>query len=146
MTELEPQAFTIHGQPAQTFHRLPAVGAPAPALRLADAEFRDRTLDDFPGKQKILNIVPSLDTPVCQLSARKFNEAAARRTDTVDQSGGLFLSHGYADPPEGSESGSPRPVVRMMNDRCAQRKVRLCCISAPMADNEGSSSTVCAAG
>ena len=83
MTELEPQAFTIHGQPAQTFHRLPAVGAPAPALRLADAEFRDRTLDDFPGKQKILNIVPSLDTPVCQLSARKFNEAAARRTDTV---------------------------------------------------------------
>lgn len=70
----------------------------------------------------------------------------SRRTDTVDQSGGLFLCHGYADPPEVSEAGPPRPVVLMMNDRCAQRKVRLFCISAPMADNEGSSSTVCAAG
>ncbi len=32
----------------------------------------------FAGKRKVLNIVPSLDAPVCQASARKFNEAAAR--------------------------------------------------------------------
>ena len=83
MRELEPQAIQIHGNPAYTFDRLPAVGEPAPALHLADPEFKDWTLADFPGKQKVLNIVPSLDTPVCQVSARKFNEAVAQRSDVV---------------------------------------------------------------
>ena len=83
MRELEPQAILIQGSPAHTFDRLPAVGERAPGLQLADPEFKDRTLDDFPGKQKILNIVPSLDTPVCQRSARKFNEAIAERSDVV---------------------------------------------------------------
>jgi len=34
-------------------------------------------LKDFKGKRKVLNIVPSLDTPTCATSTRKFNEAAA---------------------------------------------------------------------
>ena len=83
MSELEPQAFTIGGNPAWTFSKLPAVGEAAPALHLADAEFKDWTLADFHGQKKILNIVPSLDTPVCQLSAKTFNEAVAQRTDAV---------------------------------------------------------------
>ena len=83
MSELKPQLFTIHGQPARTFHQLSAVGRIAPALCLADAEFKDWTLEDFPGKKKILNVVPSLDTPVCQLSAKKFNEEVARRNGVV---------------------------------------------------------------
>lgn len=83
MSELKPQVFTIRGETAHTFDRLPAVGEPAPALHLADQEFKDRTLDDFPGKKKILNIVPSLDTSVCQLSARKFNEEVTKRSDVV---------------------------------------------------------------
>lgn len=41
------------------------------------------TLADFAGKRKVLNIVPSLDTPVCQASARKFNEKASALADTV---------------------------------------------------------------
>ena len=83
MTELQPQAITIRGAPARTFDRLPAVGGVAPSFQLADQEFKDWSLADFAGKKKILNIVPSLDTPVCQLSARKFNEEAARRADVV---------------------------------------------------------------
>ena len=83
MTELQPQAITIRGAPARTFDRLPAVGGAAPPFCLADGEFRDRTLADYAGKKKILNIVPSLDTPVCQASARRFTEAVARRADTV---------------------------------------------------------------
>lgn len=83
MKELKPQAFTIHGNPAHTFDRMPAVGATAPALHLADQEFKDWTLADFPDKKKILNIVPSLDTPVCQLSAKRFNEEIAKRSDVV---------------------------------------------------------------
>ncbi|MDP0978162.1 thiol peroxidase, partial [Klebsiella pneumoniae] len=35
------------------------------------------------GKRKVLNIVPSLDTPVCATSTRKFNEAAAKLDNTV---------------------------------------------------------------
>ena len=83
MSELKPQAFTIHGGTAHTFTQLPAPGSQAPALHLADQEFKDWTLEDFPGKKKILNIVPSLDTPVCQLSAKKFNEEVAKRSDVV---------------------------------------------------------------
>ena len=83
MSELQPQAFTIHGNPAHTFTRLPAVGGVAPSFHLADQEFKDWSLDDFPGKKKILNIVPSLDTPVCQLSAQKFNEEVAKRANVV---------------------------------------------------------------
>ena len=83
MSELKPQAFTIHGGTAHTFTRLPSPGSQAPALHLADQEFKDWTLEDFPGKKKILNIVPSLDTPVCQLSAKKFNEEVAKRADVV---------------------------------------------------------------
>ena len=83
MSELRPQLFTIQGQPARTFHQLPEVGSAAPALCLADAEFKDWTLGDFSGKKKILNVVPSLDTPVCRLSAKKFNAEVARRNDVV---------------------------------------------------------------
>jgi len=83
MTELNPQPFTIHGDAAHTFTQLPAVGSKAPALLLPDQEFKDWTLEDFSGKKKILNIVPSLDTPVCQVSAKRFNEEAAKRDDVV---------------------------------------------------------------
>ena len=83
MRELEPQYFTIRGKAAHTFDRLPVRGSKAPDFHLADAEFRDWTLADFPGKKKVLNIVPSLDTPICQRSAKMFNELVARRSDTV---------------------------------------------------------------
>ena len=83
MSEAKSPAITIGGQPAFTFAPLPAVGSKAPPLHLADEEFRDWTLADFAGRKKILNIVPSLDTPVYQASVRKFNAAAAERADTV---------------------------------------------------------------
>ncbi len=83
MSQLAPQAFTIRGGPAHTFTRLPPAGRVAPAFRLADPEFKDWSLGDFAGKKKILNIVPSLDTAVCQLSAKKFNEEVARHPDVV---------------------------------------------------------------
>ena len=83
MTELHPQKFTIRGEAAFTFDQLPAVGRGAPDFHLADQDFRDWTLGDFAGKKKILNVVPSLDTAVCQLSAKKFNEEAAKRADVA---------------------------------------------------------------
>ena len=74
---------TFKGNPVQTSGNLPAKGSAAPDFKLARTDLADVSLQDFAGKKKILNIVPSLDTPVCQTSARRFNEAVARRTDTV---------------------------------------------------------------
>ncbi|XQU69585.1 Thiol peroxidase [Cupriavidus sp. H18C1] len=54
-----------------------------PAFSLVGKDLKDVTLADFAGKRKVLNIVPSLDTPVCQASARKFNEKASALADTV---------------------------------------------------------------
>lgn len=75
--------ITMGGNPIHTIGVLPAVGAIAPDFRLVDGELKDLTLADFAGKQKILNIVPSLDTPTCATSTRKFNEAAAKMPNAV---------------------------------------------------------------
>ncbi len=83
MQELEPQPFTIQGQPAFTFTALPSVGRPAPEFHLTDQSFQDWTLAHFAKKKKVLNIVPSLDLPLSRLSAEKFHAAVAARDDTV---------------------------------------------------------------
>lgn len=67
---------TLNGTPCKTVGELPKVGTKAPDFRLTDAELNDVTLGNFRGKRKLLNIVPSLDTPVCAASTRKFNEVA----------------------------------------------------------------------
>jgi thiol peroxidase len=62
---------------------LPAVGSTAPDFNLVAAGLKDVTLADYAGKKKILSIVPSLDTPVCATSAKRFNESAAGIDNTV---------------------------------------------------------------
>ncbi len=74
---------TLKGNPINTSGDLPAVGDLAPDFKLVTADLKDVTLADFAGKKKLLNIVPSLDTSVCALSTRKFNEHAKAHPDTV---------------------------------------------------------------
>ena len=74
---------TLKGNPFETFGDLPAEGSDLPAFRLVRGDLSDATLDDFAGKRKVINIVPSLDTPVCAAQARHFNEAAAALDNTV---------------------------------------------------------------
>lgn len=68
---------TFKGNPFQTAGNLPAVGKPAPAFVLTGGDLSDVTLAAFAGKTVVLNIVPSLDTGVCALSAKRFNAEAA---------------------------------------------------------------------
>jgi len=75
--------ITRYGNPIHTSGDLPRVGSPAPDFRLVDADLNDVTLADFRGKKKLLSIVPSLDTPTCALSTRKFNEQATAYPNTV---------------------------------------------------------------
>lgn len=74
---------TLQGNPFKVEGVLPSVGSQAPALTLTNGELADVTLANFAGKRKILNIVPSLDTPTCATSTRKFNEKAAGLNNTV---------------------------------------------------------------
>ena len=75
--------ITLKGSPFNTCGDLPAVGSAAPAFTLVNGELADVTLNTYAGKKKILNIVPSLDTPTCATSTRKFNEKASQLENTV---------------------------------------------------------------
>jgi thiol peroxidase len=74
---------TFKGNPYHTNGTLPAVGSVAPDFSLIDGKLNEVSLSNYAGKKKLLNIVPSLDTPTCATSARKFNEKASQHADTV---------------------------------------------------------------
>jgi thiol peroxidase len=75
--------ITLQGNACNTNGELPAVGSTAPDFTLVDAKLNDVQLADYAGKKKLLNIVPSLDTPTCATSTKKFNELIAERDDVV---------------------------------------------------------------
>lgn len=75
--------ITLKGHPIHTSGALPRVGAKAPAFTLTGGDLKDIGLGDYAGRRLLLNIVPSLDTPVCAVSTRKFNDHAQRHPDDV---------------------------------------------------------------
>jgi thioredoxin-dependent peroxiredoxin len=74
---------TLGGNPIEVAGTFPTVGQNAPAFSLVGKDLKPVSLADFAGKRKVLNIVPSLDTPTCATSTRKFNEAAAKLNNTA---------------------------------------------------------------
>jgi thiol peroxidase len=74
---------TLGGNPCHTIGDLPAVGTPAPAFKLTKNDLSDVSLGDFPGRKLVLNIFPSIDTPVCAASVRRFNEQAGQLPDVT---------------------------------------------------------------
>ena len=75
--------ITLRGDAINTNGELPQVGSQAPDFVLTTGDLADVTLETYAGKKKLLNIVPSLDTPTCQLSTKKFNDAAKQHDDAV---------------------------------------------------------------
>ena len=75
--------ITLHGNTCHTSGNLPAVGSDAPDFNLANKDLADVSLTDFAGKKKILSILPSVDTPTCATSTRKFNEHASGLENVV---------------------------------------------------------------
>lgn len=76
-------AIALGGNPCNTNGDLPAVGSQAPEFQLTAGDLSDINLSTYAGKKKLLNIVPSLDTPTCAMSTQKFNEYAKKHDDTV---------------------------------------------------------------
>jgi len=74
---------TFKGSALETYGDLPSVGSKAPEFKLVQNDLSEGGLDLAEGKQVVINIFPSLDTPVCADSVRKFNSAASERADTV---------------------------------------------------------------
>lgn len=75
--------ITLEGNPIHTNGDLPAVGSEAPDFKLVASDLADVTLENYAGKKKLLNIVPSLDTGVCATSTRKFNEAIGSKENAI---------------------------------------------------------------
>ncbi|MHC4820848.1 MAG: thiol peroxidase [Planctomycetota bacterium] len=76
-------SVTLKGNPCNLAGEIPAVGAPAPAFNLTKADLSAVSGDDLSGKNVILLTVPSLDTPVCQVETKTFNEKAAALENTA---------------------------------------------------------------
>ena len=75
--------ITLRGNPINTVGELPSVGSPAPAFSLTGADMGAVSNEQFSGKPVVLNIFPSVDTPVCATSVRTFNERVAGGGVTV---------------------------------------------------------------
>ena len=69
--------ITLQGNPIHTSGNLPEVGSDAPDFTVVAADLSEKSGSDYTGKTVVLNIFPSVDTPVCAASVRAFNEKAA---------------------------------------------------------------------
>jgi thiol peroxidase len=74
---------TLKGNPVSVDGPFPKVGDKAPGFKLVGKDLADVTLADFTGKRKVLNIFPSVDTPTCATSVRRFNEQASTLNNAV---------------------------------------------------------------
>lgn len=75
--------ITIHGNPLTLVGSELKVGDPAPDFELLDNDLSPVKLSSFRGKVLIISSVPSLDTPVCDMETRRFNEEAGRLGEDV---------------------------------------------------------------
>jgi len=74
---------TLGGNAIQIAGNFPKKGQTAPDFSLVGNDLSDVALGQFAGKRKILNIFPSIDTAVCAISVRTFNQRASELRDTV---------------------------------------------------------------
>ena len=75
--------ITLQGNKVNTNGDIPQIGSSAPDFILVDSDLNDLSLSNYDGKNIILNIIPSLDTPVCQKSTKIFNEKASNLSDVI---------------------------------------------------------------
>lgn len=76
-------AITLKGNPVDLEGPELKVGDTAPDFKLQAADLSDITLASSAGKTRIIASVPSLDTPVCSVETKRFNEEAALLENAV---------------------------------------------------------------
>lgn len=75
--------ITFAGNPLTLSGNEVKVGDKAPGFTVVDKELKPVSLADFQGRVKLISVTPSLDTPVCDLQARTFNQRAATLPDSI---------------------------------------------------------------
>lgn len=109
--------ITLQGKPTDTVGEFPVNGQSAPHFTLTGTNLKSVTNQDFDGKIVVLNIFPSIDTPVCAASVRRFNAEAASRKNTAVLciSADLPFAHKRFCETEGLERVLPLSVFRSPN-------------------------------
>lgn len=69
---------TIKGNPLTLIGNELKIGDNAPDFTVLDSKLTGAGLKDFAGKVKVISVTPSLDTPVCDMQARRFNQEAGK--------------------------------------------------------------------
>jgi len=107
-------SVTLGGNPVNTNGDLPAVGSSAPDFTLTGSDLGDVTLGGLAGKNVVISIFPSVDTPTCATSVRTFNERAASLDNTVvlNVSADLPFAQGRFCGAEGIENVSTASTFR----------------------------------
>lgn len=72
-----------HGNPVTLIGAEIKVGDKAPDFTVLDGDLKEVRLKDYDGKIKVISVTPSLDTPVCDLQARRFNQEASKLPESV---------------------------------------------------------------
>lgn len=88
--------LTIGGKPVNTIGALPEIGKQAPDFLLTRTDLSDISLKDVAGKKAVLNIFPSIDTPVCSMSVRKFNQEITKFPESVVLCASMDLPFAHA--------------------------------------------------
>ena len=73
-----PGATTMRGNPLTLIGHELKVGDKAPDFKLVDNSLKNVSLADTGRNVRIISVVPSLDTPVCDAQTKRFNEEAAK--------------------------------------------------------------------
>lgn len=106
--------ITLKGNEIHTNGELPAPGSKAPDFRLTGSDLKDKSLADFAGKRKVLNIFPSVDTAVCAKSVREFHQRAASLPElaVLNISADLPFAHSRFCAAEGIDGVVPLSMMR----------------------------------
>ena len=104
----------FNGTACHTYGTMPSAGEKSPWFSLVRPDLKELRCGDYEGKRVVLNIFPSLDTPVCAMSVRKFNEAAASlpNTDVLCVSMALPFAAGRFCSTEKIENVTPASAFR----------------------------------
>ncbi|MBQ4799825.1 thiol peroxidase [Pseudoalteromonas sp. MMG006] len=74
---LDAGKVSAQGKPVTLLGNGVAVGDSAPNFKVVDGNFTPVTLDDYQGQAVLISVVPSLDTGICSLQTKHFNEKVA---------------------------------------------------------------------
>ncbi|MMZ62984.1 putative thiol peroxidase [compost metagenome] len=83
MTQERASVATFKGNPLTLVGPELKVGDTAPDFKISKNLLEEASLQDYAGKIKLISVVPSLDTGVCDAQTRRFNQEAATLGDDV---------------------------------------------------------------